>query len=772
MAEGSISKFFADRGFGFIKQDNGGKDLFFHIDVVEGLSAQQIVSGVRVAYESESSARGPRASIVRPSVGQVKSPPASSPTQTPVAQRQGRYRFLNPYNFVRSLEVNDPTAAPILGRATPPPHDRYTGLTGQLKCKLTTITPLFVADTEEVIADPEHPGHYNYRFFQYGGKPAIPATSLRGAIRSVYEAATNSCYAIFDADKRLSYRLQPGEALKLVPARAIEKNGTWHLELLPGDTRLAIGQPPQGAQYAAWVLAYKPMRASGTVRNVPNSDYARRSAVSLTGWEHNEPCQAIVEKVKHPRRGFEFWNVVALAKPGASLPRPTGSQRLIQGYMCVTNQNIDNKHDERVFFYTSKSPVQIPLGNEERKRYNELVADYQERHADEVNKRSHPDRPQGRDPGLSWFTYQRLHEENKLHNGDLVYAMLKQDTRGVYLDFIVPVSVARLGYDQTIGERLDPGMPTEESLSHTCQKYDALCPACRVFGWVHQDAPADTDVPVAYAGRVRFSYAQKLSGDVIQEEILAVLSTPKPTTTRFYLRPVNNERPRKDREDGEVGYDASARQKLRGRKFYRHQGAQLAAREYRRAGRIKNDQNRTVREIQAPDSVFEFSVNFENLTPVELGALLWSLELEGWHHRLGMAKPLGFGSVKIEIEALEIVNPETRYSSLDSGMSPCTTDQKVGYIDQFERAMAARYGKDFINLDNIRDLKALLAESPQIPVHYPRASREPDPEGRNFEWFMGNKRSGRDAGPRIELPLAVDDHEGLPLIDKRGEEIS
>jgi CRISPR-associated protein (TIGR03986 family) len=441
--------------------------------------------------------------------------------------------------------------------------------------------------------------------------------------------------------------------------------------------------------------------------------------------------------------------------------------------MCITNQNIDNKHDERVFFYTGKSPVRIPLDDKVKVRYSKLLVDYQERHADEIKKRSHPELPQGKEPGFSWFIYKRVHEEDKLHDGDLVYAMLKQDARGVYLDFIVPVSVARVGYDQTIGERLDPGITREESLSHTCQKYDELCPACRVFGWVHQDAPTDTDVPVAYASRVRFSHAQLLPGsNTIPEETLAILSSPKPTTTRFYLRPANESQPiGKNREDEQVGYDAAARQQLRGRKFYRHQGEQLSPREYRRAGGVKNDQNRTVREIQAPGSVFEFGVDFENLTPVEMGALLWSLELEGWHHRLGMAKPLGFGSAKIEIEEFEIANPETRYSSLESGVLPRMA-QKADYVDKFKAAMAERYGNDFADLDNIRDLRALLAESPQVPVHYPRSSREADPEGRNFEWFMGNKRSGRDAGPRIELPFAVDDHEGLPLIDKRGKELS
>ena len=63
----------------------------------------------------------------------------------------------------------------------------------------------------------------------------------------------------------------------------------------------------------------------------------------------------------------------------------------------------------------------------------------------------------------------------------------------------------------------------------------------------------------------------------------------------------------------------------------------------RRAGLMidgkQDGQNRTVTDVLDKDNTFTFTVDFENLAPVELGALLWALELDECHHRLGFAKP-------------------------------------------------------------------------------------------------------------------------------------
>jgi len=48
---GSIVTYFQDKGFGFIRPDGGGKDVFFHISRLAQGSSEQITPGTKVTYE-------------------------------------------------------------------------------------------------------------------------------------------------------------------------------------------------------------------------------------------------------------------------------------------------------------------------------------------------------------------------------------------------------------------------------------------------------------------------------------------------------------------------------------------------------------------------------------------------------------------------------------------------------------------------------------------------------------------------------------------------
>src|SRR5690606_29120848 len=79
-----------------------------------------------------------------------------------------------------------------------------------------------------------------------------------------------------------------------------------------------------------------------------------------------------------------------------------------------------------------------------------------------------------------------------------------------------------------------------------------------------------------------------------------------------------------------------------------------------------NDTQHTlIRPVKA-GVTFAGRIHFENLTELELGALLHALELsEGCCHRIGMGKPLGLGSVRISVR-LKTVDRAARYRAWQS----------------------------------------------------------------------------------------------------------
>ncbi|MBI5328189.1 MAG: hypothetical protein HZB80_07850 [Deltaproteobacteria bacterium] len=124
--------------------------------------------------------------------------------------------FHNPYHFVpakQSGRIDDLCLTAFddrqLNHVT---HDLYVDNThsGRVICRLTAKSPFFVGDERTKEASEEAPAEVSN--FEIDGKPAIPASSLRGLISNIAEAASNSAMRVME-NRYYSYRVNMRKGL-------------------------------------------------------------------------------------------------------------------------------------------------------------------------------------------------------------------------------------------------------------------------------------------------------------------------------------------------------------------------------------------------------------------------------------------------------------------------------------------------------------------------------------------------------------------------------
>ena len=104
---------------------------------------------------------------------------------------------INPYNFVPLKEKPDRTPWEELPKHRRLDENLYSG---SLCLRFFALTPLCIPSTAE--KDVEKYGEKKtFTRFRYDSaeKPILPGTSIRGMIRAIFEALTNSCMVHFDA---------------------------------------------------------------------------------------------------------------------------------------------------------------------------------------------------------------------------------------------------------------------------------------------------------------------------------------------------------------------------------------------------------------------------------------------------------------------------------------------------------------------------------------------------------------------------------------------
>jgi CRISPR-associated protein (TIGR03986 family) len=700
-------------------------------------------------------------------------PERSRPTETP--KNVNAQSFHNPYNFVPSLpRATKEVQESELGDRHPVGHGRYLPdhWSGRISVKLTTITPLLIPDAAEMTANANNHKTYQMRFGA-DGKPYLPPTSIKGMLRSAYEAVTNSRFSVFEKhDARLAYRMPATQGTTAKPARVERLSNGLYLRILE-DSKCVGGS------------AKLPRYEKG---GRPHDKGEQRAALKYLG-TNDLPQHGDRVRVKISTKGkvthIERWSNAGLPEDDWKL-----------GWVCITGANIGGKQNERVFIQHRDDP-KIKITPEIIELWETLIADYQKVHEkDLLQRRSRGESPSnylGNKPGqTAWSRHVYDSQQKTLGEGILCYVDLNTDNvsqaKSENVVALQPVTISRRLYDRKPKDLL------AESL-HPATQYDQLSPADRVFGWVNQQGKG------SYKGHLRVHSISCISDDPIDNFgseaatfPLTILGQPKPQQARFYCADDLNGKPIANGEPKEEGYKYDD-QALRGRKVYpHHQGlpenywdhpTQYSPdpmnghyQEYRQppGDKEQTDQNRSIKNWVKPGTKFTFDIDVTNLSEVELGALLWLLSDPSVHfHRLGGAKPLGFGSVWLEIVQSDL-HTGTDWIDFYSSLSNVSLNSSpaIESIAVYKKAVVSAYanGEKFEQVPFIQAFcRCSQGFDDNAAIHYPRTTPNPTPEGEAFKWFVHNEQDTREElGLKLALPsLAEPRPQNLPLYPKEAK---
>ena len=242
----------------------------------------------------------------------------------------------------------------------------------------------------------------------------------------------------------------------------------------------------------------------------------------------------------------------------------------------------------------------------------------------------------------------------------------------------------RLAYKQSIGEHLDSKHKNSELMDM----------ATAIFGISEKKQFGERAGNTTVAGRVYFDDAvlvDRLEAVEMKPMSPQILSAPKPTTFQHYL----TQPPNAASNPSQLNHWNSPAGKLRGNKLYWHRKissqdeyVENSLTNWREKEPLHKSTQHIVIKPLKEKSGFRGRIRYENLSKIELGALLFVLALPTDHfHKLGMGKSLGMGSVKI-VPQLFTCDRQSRYRSLFKDGEFHTAFEKkeiAGFMKDFEQ---------------------------------------------------------------------------------------
>lgn len=739
--------------------------------------------------------------------------PSSEPLQNSSqnsGQRTGDgQKFHNPYHFVPVKKPNTETwlATKDFVKTKETIHDSHALyrekddkgnpiLHGRISCTLTTETPLFIGG-ERGEGEPKPIDH-----FRIDGEPAIPATSLRGMLSSLAEAASNSALRVLD-DTMMSCRHWIGEDSLSAIGMVIKKGERYYIYPLTLPIYDNNSEQDSLSAYRAMFPEGKKWSLKVYLENSYRHGAMERFVDTAETWNMRHPqIYYLPAPVAGELKTAGPW---VLRRSPAGNPVPT-AKRLHEtdqpGILRILGKegrgdNIPSTKKHELFLPVPEEFAADPRGFIEELKQDETrifvippeVVDTFERLADQRTKPQikHPD-------GITetqWLPYHpkgcsRNNGQNdidphqmRLQEGDLVYFRPFSGSPRQVAEISFS-SIWRSRVQKTVHKYFSTSFSPELCPFNKDRKH--ISPAELLFGFVQQEKGGDQ---LAFAGKTVFSSArlQEGQGDPFTEKevTLKILSSPKLPSPALYF-------------DG-PGYVAKHSMqggsiRPQGRKQYLHalgngedpQGVQkisqtgerTAAGPYpweSRHGKEFANQKVRIRPLRKGVQ-FRFTVDFENCTEWELGLLLYALwPSKAYRHKIGMGKPLGLGSVQIDIEGVDLIDRKKRYAE-DSLGAARYNDAPQEELESWRTRFADSMEPE------IRHALELLGDPAKVldPVHYPQVQGA-DIEKETFKWFVANDLGSGKGHNKIEAKKAhlppLSESEGiLPLLERhewRGE---
>ncbi|RCK78249.1 MAG: DUF324 domain-containing protein [Candidatus Ozemobacter sibiricus] len=523
-------------------------------------------------------------------------------------------------------------------------HDEFLPGThsGWIDLEITALTPLFIRGPVARRAhgwDAREARLRGEPFLDSSGRPVIPGSSLRGMIRTLVEILGFA-------------RVQPVTRQKpFFRTVDVSRLGrAYRQRMVQGATK------PQGGYLerrgSDWCIApCQVARVERTLLEKMGVTFSDRNYKPSWKFQHRKVW------VKVERNVVETLSFNQRREPGWS-----------EGTLVLTGNSPRKKH-EFVFYGQPGEPVAIPETLWERFHDDDQITQWQQQ-AFPRNEPKGAHRPAA----------------GALREGEPVFFLCRPDevdpeANPHGLVFFGRAQMFRLPYDCSPYDLL----PEEH-------KAAGLDLAEAMFGRV---AGQKTDGPTL-KGRVVFADAVAI-GDHREwlDPVLVpnILSSPKPTCFPHYLVQDSSAPDQLRtylREDGA---------EVRGHKLYWHRSlpaGQVAAADQQAllkdlsSNCPQNTQHCLMRPVKK-DVRFRGRIRFSNLTDLELGALLAAVRLPPeCAHKIGMAKPLGFGSIRVT-PTLTLIDRSRRYEAWNDEGAKSADPQS--FIERFAEAMLAHARK-------------------------------------------------------------------------------